>query len=217
MRYPKEHKDQTRRRVVEVASARFRREGLDGVGVASLMSEAGLTHGGFYSHFPSKEALIEEVFASGMEENFQRLAEASEQGGIEGFVGRYLRPGNREHPERSCPAGALGSEIHRHSRKAREAFARKLERTVAKLRELLPASRKDRAEAIFAVLVGTIQLARAVPDLAQSDQILESGKAAALALATEPNQKEVSPQTPSNPSSNETPPTPPGTSNPVLE
>jgi len=188
MRYPKEHKDQTRRRVVEVAAARFRREGLDKVGVASLMSEAGLTHGGFYSHFDSKEALIEEVFASGMEENFRRLAEASEQGGIEGLINRYLRAGVREHPERSCPAGALGSEIHRHSKGARTAFARKLERTVAKIRELLPVTNKDRAEAIFAVLVGTIQLARAVPDLAQSDRLLESGKAAALALATEPGQ-----------------------------
>lgn len=183
MRYPKDHKEQTRKRVVEMAAARFRRDGLDGVGVAALMGEAGLTHGGFYSHFASKEALIEEVFATGMGDNFRRLAEASERGGIEGFIERYLREGHREHPEKGCPAAALGSEIHRHSEGARAAFAGKLDETVAEISRLLPKRDVERAQAIFALLVGTMQLARAIPDKRQSDRFLRSGKAAALELA----------------------------------
>ena len=77
MRYRRDHKENTHRRVVEVAAARFRKEGLDSVGVASLMGDAGLTHGGFYSHFASKEALIEEVVEAGMEESFARIIETS--------------------------------------------------------------------------------------------------------------------------------------------
>jgi len=183
MRYPKEHKDQTRRRVLEVAAARFRKDGLDGVGVATLMGEAGLTHGGFYSHFPSKEALIEEVFASGMDSTTLRPESAWDAAGIEGFIERYLRESHREHPEKGCPAAALGSEIHRHSKGARAAFARKLEETVTKISGLLPEPDEDRARAIFSLLVGSMQLARAVPDLAESRRLLDAGKAAALALA----------------------------------
>ena len=103
MRYQKDQKEITHRRVVEVAAARFRKDGLDGVGVATLMGEAGLTHGGFYSHFASKEALIQEVIDTGMDDSFARLTESTEGAGIEGFIRRYLRPSHREHPERGCP------------------------------------------------------------------------------------------------------------------
>ena len=100
MRYGKDHKENTHRRVVEVASARLRKEGLDGVWVATLMGEAGLTHGGFYSHFASKEALVEEVIEAGMDETFARVTEVSKEGGLEGLIRFYLRPSHREHPER---------------------------------------------------------------------------------------------------------------------
>jgi len=183
MRYPSDHKETTRRRVVEVASARFRKDGLDGVGVATLMGDAGLTHGGFYSHFASKNALIEEVVETGMEDNFERVVAASKEGGIEGLIRYYLRPAHLQHPERGCPAAALGTEIHRQPREIREAFTRKAARMVAHIDSLLPVSNVATAQAIFSLLVGTMLLARSTPDSRLSDQILESGATAAIALA----------------------------------
>ena len=182
MRYPTDHKEITRRRVVEVAAARFRKDGLDGVGVASLMGDAGLTHGGFYSHFASKEALIEEVIETGMEDNFERVAAAAKEGGIEALIHYYLRPAHREHPERGCPAAALGTEVRRQSKATRAAFTRKLVRMVALIDSLLPVPNEAFAQAIFSLLVGTLQLARSVPEAHLSDRLLKSGAAAALAL-----------------------------------
>jgi TetR/AcrR family transcriptional regulator, transcriptional repressor for nem operon len=183
MRYRRDHKENTHRRVVEVAAARFRKQGLDGVGVATVMGDAGLTHGGFYSHFASKEALIEEVVEAGMEETFERVVESSREGGIEAFIRFYLRPSHREHPERGCPAAALGTEIGRHSEATRNAFTRKLRRIVSHIASLLPTPNVEVAQAIFAMLVGTLQLARAVSDPALSDQLLKAGQDSALLLA----------------------------------
>jgi len=183
MRYRKNHKENTHRRVVEVAAARFRKEGLDGVGVATLMGDAGLTHGGFYSHFVSKEALIEEVIEAGMDESFARIIETSKDGGIEAFIRFYLRPSHREHPERGCPAAALGPEIARHSKATRSAFTRKLRRIVSHIDSLLPYPNAETAQAIFATMVGALQLARTVTDPELSDQLLKAGQAAALILA----------------------------------
>jgi TetR/AcrR family transcriptional regulator, transcriptional repressor for nem operon len=183
MRYGKDHKENTHRRVVEVAAARLRKDGLDGVGVATLMGEAGLTHGGFYSHFPSKEALIEEVIKAGMDETFARITEAGKEGGIEALIRFYLRPSHREHPERGCPAAALGPEIARHSKATRSAFTRKLRRLVSHVASLLPDRNAEAAQAIFATLIGTLQLARTVSDHELSDQLLKAGETAALALA----------------------------------
>jgi TetR/AcrR family transcriptional regulator, transcriptional repressor for nem operon len=183
MRYRRDHKENTHRRVVEVAAARFRKEGLDGVGVATLMGDAGLTHGGFYSHFVSKEALIEEVIEAGMNETLARIIEASKGGGIEAFIRFYLRPSHREHPERGCPAAALGPEIARHSKATRSAFTRKLRRMISHIESLLPNPNTETAQAIFATLVGALQLARTVSDSELSDQLLKAGQAAALILA----------------------------------
>ena len=80
------------------------------------MGDAGLTHGGFYSYFTSKEALIKETVETGMDDKLKQTIKASKNVGIEAFVREYLRPAHREHPERGCPAAAIGSEIRRHSR-----------------------------------------------------------------------------------------------------
>lgn len=186
MRYGKDHKENTHRRVVEVASARLRKEGLDGVGVVTLMGEAGLTHGGFYSHFASKEALIGEVIEAGMDETFARVTQASKEGGLEGLIRFYLRPSHREHPERGCPAAALGAEIARRSKATRTAFTRKLRRLVSHVESLLPDPKTATAQAIVATLIGTLQLARSVSDAQLSDQLLKAGEIAALLLARSP-------------------------------
>jgi TetR/AcrR family transcriptional repressor of nem operon len=123
------------------------------------------------------------IFEAGMDESFARITEASEDGGIEAFIRSYLRPSHREHPERGCPAAALGPEIGRHSKATRSAFTRKLRRIVSHIESLLPNPNAETAQAIFATLVGTLQLARTVSDPELSDQLLKSGQAAALILA----------------------------------
>jgi TetR/AcrR family transcriptional repressor of nem operon len=182
MRYDKSHKETTHRRVVETASARFQKEGLDSVGVANLMKDAGLTHGGFYSHFPSKEALIEEAIVSSMEATFARLCRVAEDGGIEEFIRYYLRPGHRDHPEKGCAAAALAAEIARHSKPTRAAFTEKTRKLISLIEARLPKPDAATARAIFATLVGAIQLSRAVSDSKLSDKMLEAGETAALSL-----------------------------------
>lgn len=182
MRYDAAHKEKTRRKVLDAAAARFRRDGLDGVGVATLMGDAGLTHGGFYSHFDSKEALIEEVFKSGLEPTFQ-LATANREGGFPGFLKRYLSLAHCADPANGCPAAALASEIHRHSPETRAAFTRRQLGFVAYINSLLPRPDEETAQAIFGLLVGTMQLARGAPDQKTAKKILKAGEKAAFKLA----------------------------------
>jgi TetR/AcrR family transcriptional repressor of nem operon len=118
-----------------------------------------------------------------MDESFARITEASKDGGIEAFIRFYLRSSHREHPERGCPAAALGPEIARHSKATRSAFTRKLRRIVSHIDSLLPYPNAETAQAIFATMVGALQLARTVTDPELSDQLLKAGQAVALILA----------------------------------
>lgn len=181
MRYDKEHKERTHRHVLEVASERFRRDGFSGVGVASLMKDAGLTHGGFYGHFRSKQALVEAVISEGLEDTLHHLETAATD--IESLADFYLRPAHRENRAQGCAAAALAGEIVREPRRTRAAFTRKLTRIIAHIRSLLPDQNEDRALAIFALLIGTLQFSRAVSDRSLSDQLLRAGRQAVLALA----------------------------------
>lgn len=183
MRYQKTHKEDTRRRVLEVASRNFRQNGLVGTGVATIMADAGLTNGAFFTHFRSKEALIEEVFEKASDIGYQGLVEAGAAGGIEAIIRRYMRPEHRDHPERGCPAAALGPEVARHSPATRAAFTRKFQRMVDLINTHLPTPNESRAQAIFGTLIGAMQLARSVSDPALSDQLLNSGIEAGMALA----------------------------------
>ncbi len=181
MRYDAAHKEKTRRRVLNAAAARFRQDGLEGVGVATLMGAAGLTHGGFYSHFPSKEALIEEVFKTGLDPDFEK-ALSNREGGFRGFVRRYLSTAHCANPATGCPAAALASEIHRYSPEIKAAFTLRQLAFVAHIESLLPRPDPAIAQAIFALLIGTLQLARNAPDLKAAKKILRAGERAALKL-----------------------------------
>ncbi len=181
MRYEKGHKDVTRTRIVEVASKRFRKDGVEAVGVARLMADAGLTHGGFDAHFASKEDLVKEAVRDALDHTragLERVARA-DGGGIEALVRSYLASQHRDRPDRGCAAAALVAEIARHSHPTRAAFTEKIEALVDLIAEQLPAGdqreRRKAATGIFAVMMGTLQLARAAPDKSLSDQILESG------------------------------------------
>jgi len=188
MRYEKGHKEATRNRIVETAAARFRRDGIDGVGVADVMGEAGLTHGGFYSHFSSKEELVRAAVELSAERGCAKFRKRVADVGLEGWIRHYLRPAHRDHPERGCMVAALGSELARHPAGTRSIFEQKEGTVMGELIKQLPgtipsARRRQVAVGVFAAMVGALQLARLTRDETASTEILEAGIAAALALA----------------------------------
>ncbi len=188
MRYEKGRKDVTRQHIVAVASRRFREDGVEAVGIARLMADAGLTHGGFYSHFGSKEDLVQAAVTDALDrtqENMDRAAQ--EGGGLEAIVRSYLRASHRDNPGQGCAVACLAAELARHPLATRDAVTERLQRFVGLIAEHLPAAdprvRRDGALAIFGLMVGTLQLARTVSDPVLSDQILASGVTAAAAIA----------------------------------
>ncbi len=183
MRFEKGHKAATRQRIIDAAAEKFRKDGVAAVGIAGLMGEAGLTHGGFYAHFESKEALIRDALAAAMDRTSQRLNRAGDEAGLEGLIRTYLRRAHRDNPQNGCAIASLGPEIARHEPETREMFARRVEAFTARIAAYLPAEDAATAIGITGILIGTLQLARATPDNVRSDQILEAGIAAALKLA----------------------------------
>jgi TetR/AcrR family transcriptional repressor of nem operon len=186
MRFEKGHKEATRQRIIETAAARFRKDGLAATGIAGLMADAGLTHGGFYAHFASKEALVREAMAEALAHGKSRAV--LEENGLEAYIRSYLRKAHRDSPEQGCAAAALTPEIARHDKTTRADFSEGVQSTFGRIAEKLPehvpeAARWETAVGIFGLMMGTLQLARAVPDRKLSDQILESGIATALRLA----------------------------------
>jgi TetR/AcrR family transcriptional regulator, transcriptional repressor for nem operon len=197
MRYDKAHKELTRQRIVEVASERFRRDGIAGAGVATLMSDAGLTHGGFYAYFGSKEALVRETLADAFRRTnreFISIAEA-DGGGLETIIRHYLSPSHRDHSHQGCAAAALAAEVVRHPDATRQFFNAELDPLIglieAHLPDTAPEARRRAASGIFAVMLGALQLARTQADSVLSAEMLESGIAAALILAGVPNSSPI--------------------------
>ncbi len=185
MRYGSEHKAETRARVVKSAAREIRMKGPDKVAVADVMASAGLTHGGFYAHFVSKEALVAEaidgMFADGLRRN-PSLAEAAASEGADcrsafrAYLESYLSPQHRDRPERGCPLPSLAADMARNSGEARDRFALGLGRMTARVEAALaPMGVEDagcEARAIVAQMVGAVGLARAVGKGEQSDAIL---------------------------------------------
>ena len=192
MRFEKGHKAATRRHIIDVASKCVRRDGISAAGIAGIMGEAGLTKGAFSPHFKSKDALVREALASALSDQQHRLDEDQRSGpDLEGAIRRYLNRAHLEDPTGGCPSAALLPEIARQPLSTRKDYEKGLRSYVATLAALLPdadasASRR-RATAIFGLMVGTLQFARAVPNAAQAEQILEGGVEAALHLARAPS------------------------------
>ena len=191
MRYGKEHKQETHKKVVEAAARRFRKDGIGSTGVVDLMADVGLTHGGFYAHFSSKETLVKEALAAASVKSrthLQRQIEAARAEGrdpLEAIVRTYLTTLHRDRPDRGCSVAALGSEIARHPRKTREAFTEGLSQTLQIIASALPehvADRQTRAYAVFSTMIGALQLSRAISDSAMSQSVIDAGIAAALQI-----------------------------------
>jgi TetR/AcrR family transcriptional regulator, transcriptional repressor for nem operon len=163
-------------RIVTTASGRMRRDGIDSVSVAELMNEAGLTHGGFYRHFDSRDELVAEAIAAALTQGSARIQAAAKLGGPEALaaiIDGYLSRLHRDKPETGCAVAALPTEIARTDPRARAAYSRQVRTYIELLAELTPARDVDEGHLILAALVGALLLARAVEDRGLSDEILE--------------------------------------------
>ena len=188
MRYSREHKQETHARIVRKASVRLREKGAHGVGVADLMKEAGLTHGGFYAHFPSREALVIEAFAYAMDRSTAQWRKMAEQTPREKrlatMVENYLTATHRDDPGNGCAVPALGADITRESPKTRRAFAAKLEDMIEMMADQVDGvprrTARKQAAAALATMMGTMVLARITGNGDLSDDILAAGREAVL-------------------------------------
>ncbi len=188
MRYSREHKQETHDRIVRKASVRLREKGAHGIGVADLMKEAGLTHGGFYAHFDSREALVMEAFAYAMDRSMEHwrkiTGEVAPEKRLALVTESYLSTLHRDNAGTGCSIVALGAEIARESPKARKAFAGKLDEMIEQLADYIPnlprkAARKQ-AIAMLATMAGTMLLARIAGSSELSDEVLKTGRDSAL-------------------------------------
>ncbi|MBR0792131.1 TetR family transcriptional regulator [Bradyrhizobium manausense] len=188
MRYEKGHRDETRRHILDVASTRFRESGIAAVGLAGIMSEAGLTNGAFYTHFASKEELVREVLTEALTRREERHKANLENGvALETTIRDYLSTRHRDRAGAGCPTAALVAEIARHPKATRDAFTGKVSDIIVlvaeQIRQGSAKERRRKAITIYSTMVGALQLARAVNDRKLSDEILENAIEAAVTIA----------------------------------
>ncbi|WP_043677646.1 TetR/AcrR family transcriptional regulator [Streptomyces xylophagus] len=199
-RITKEDKARNRHNILEAAGRMFRSRGTDAVGIAELMKEAGLTHGGFYNHFASKDDLVVEVCGASFAASLGGLARTIEDGPgqagspLERVVAGYLSSAHRDAPDGGCPSASLVTDAGRHGEAVQSAYAEGVEgyllgfaaeflrEAEEKGHELDPGEARNRAVRLLSELVGALVLARAVrqvePEL--SDEILRTGRGHAL-------------------------------------
>ena len=181
-RYGKDHKQATRRRIIEAAGRRLKRDGIDGSGVATLMADAGLTNGAFYAHFDSKEDLVANAVADQLREQRETFSAQS----LEEIVRGYLSIQHRDDPEGGCPSAALLDEIARSSDAMKRAYTDGqlaiIDDVAARLAPDDPESARVQTLSVFALMVGTLQVSRALADQKLADEVLEQGIQNALAL-----------------------------------
>jgi TetR/AcrR family transcriptional regulator, transcriptional repressor for nem operon len=186
-RYNREHKEATRKRIIETAGRRFKQDGIDGSGIATLMADAGLTNGAFYAHFDSKDDLVATVVGDQVGRQAGDFAELPPgRAGLEAFVAWYLSRDHREHREAGCPSAALLDEIGRCDKETKRAYTKGakaiLDEICVRLAPDDPDSARGTALALYAMMVGTMQLARALSDRKLSDAVLEEGIRSARAM-----------------------------------
>lgn len=184
MRYDSEHKQKTRERVLDAAAGAIRASGPERVGVAAVMAEAGLTHGGFYAHFDSKDALVSAAIGHMFEQARARFVRETEgrdaRTGLRAYVDFYLSKKHRDARDAGCPIPALSSDLPRLTEQTRAIYADGVHRLVARLAamlgELERAEPESEARSLVAELVGALALARVEPDAKRSDAILAASK-----------------------------------------
>lgn len=188
-------KELSHERIVATAARAIRRGGFDGVGVADIMKEAGLTHGGFYAHFSSRNAMLAEALERAGQDSAARLTQgiavrksrgASE---LRALVEGYLSDRHLDDIEAGCPVAALVSEVPRQSPEVREASAQRVHGLLALVRRALPPEvPADSVAAVAGQLVGTLQLARALGDRTEGQALLKAARRSLLAQYDHPAQ-----------------------------
>jgi TetR/AcrR family transcriptional repressor of nem operon len=181
MGHSRAEKAKTHKRIVSIASKKFREEGLAGVGIAELMKQAGLTVGGFYKHFDSRDDLVAEAVSSSFG-GWKRRVDAAKSGGpsvsLAKLIDDYLNEEHRDNPGTGCAFSALAPEIARSDKRTRSLTSEQVRNDVQLIATLLPGKDKrtarSRAILIVGALVGAMSLARAVSDEALSREILET-------------------------------------------
>ena len=184
MRYEKGRKEASRQKIMEVAAERFRADGIAATGLATIMSDAGLTNGAFYPHFRSKADLVRETVAAAT--SATRFRNFIAEDGLDVALDAYLSPEHRDDPGQGCPLAALLPELARQPLETRRVYADNFLALARELASALPAKTKDPegvAIAIYATLIGSVQLARAAEGTELSDRILAAGRDAVRALA----------------------------------
>jgi AcrR family transcriptional regulator len=188
VRYTNEHKQETRRRIIATAGRRFKRDGIDGSGVATLMKDADLTNGAFYAHFESKDSLVAEAVTDQLHALHASIVELTEPGpaGLEQIIRWYLSADHRDNPGDGCPNAALLDEIGRCADAIRQAYTDGvlvvIDGLAARMAPEDPRSARVKALSLLGLMAGTLQLCRALTDRQLSDDLLEQGLRNALAL-----------------------------------
>ncbi len=192
MRYQETHREETRRRLISQASIRLRRDGLNAVGLRTLVADAGITHGAFYAHFSSKSKLVEAAIEEALNETHQLLAEQVRQAApddqLEAFVATYLSLQHWKSHDHGCIVAALAPEIAREDPALSEAMTRGSDPILSLLQNLLPSggdpeSRAARAVTLFAGMVGALQMARLHKDPETIKPMLAAARGNAMIAA----------------------------------
>jgi TetR/AcrR family transcriptional regulator, transcriptional repressor for nem operon len=186
MRYPKDRKEQSRQKIVQTAVQAFNQHGVDGIGIADIMKEAGLTQGAFSGHFSSKEELLREAIDEGFTQGPFMPADQADQP-LGNLIRRYLTKVHRDNVPRSCLAGTLTAEIARHPFETRQVFISHLRKNFAAIDSKLSskkqgAARRREVMAIFALLMGSLEISRLTKGTELSDEMLKAGIQAAEKL-----------------------------------
>lgn len=188
VRYTKEHKQETRQRIIATAGRRIKRDGIDGSGVATLMKDAGLTNGAFYAHFSSKDDLVDTAIANELHTLHTKVVEQAAPGaeGLEQIVRWYLSSDHRDDHDDGCPNAALLDEIARSGDTTRQTYTDGvlvlIDGLAARMTPADPLASRVKALSLLGLMAGTLQLSRALTDRQLSDDLLEQGLRNALAV-----------------------------------
>ena len=184
MRYQPGHKAEVHQKIVRDASRRVRSNGLNGAAVAAVMGDTGLTHGGFYKHFGSKDDLLVESLSEAFRGTVETLARAADQSppgeAWKAIVKTYLHPQMCEHPESGCPVAALAPELARADKRIKPRIVAELVNYRNRMAPFMPGRRtadKERAFfAIFSTMIGAVEIARLLPERAMREKVLRSAR-----------------------------------------
>lgn len=187
MRYEKGRKESTRQNITNVASRHFKENGMAAAGLASIMSDAGLTNGAFYAHFGSKNDLINESINAAWANQIDDTERSAQEHGLGPVVRDYLSKAHRDNPADGCPSAALLPEIARQAPEVRRTYTERFEEFIELISKYLPNSSSPEARrtarVMFGLAVGSLQLSRAVDDDTLSSEILDGAYEAIMQIA----------------------------------